>query len=101
DRSRDWGLLIPCSARQGGASQRRRQRCLLSSRTDCLISSTRFWVSARIDSFLTAIVPHVAFLNLCCNPQATARAMPAWCCDQKQNPQHINRGLPARQSGGR
>ena len=50
DRSRDWGLRRACSARQAGPWIVRRQRCLLSSPTDCLISSTRRSISARMVS---------------------------------------------------
>ena len=48
DRSRDWGLRRACSARRAAPWMHRRQRCLLSSPTDCLISSTRRSTSARM-----------------------------------------------------
>ena len=55
DRSRDWDLRRACSARRGGPWMHRRQRCLLSSPTDCLISSTRRSISARMASLICGV----------------------------------------------
>ena len=54
-RSRDWGLRRACSAPPGAPWILRRQRCLLSSPTDCLISSTSFSISARMGSLICGI----------------------------------------------
>ena len=47
-RSTDWGLRPAGSARQAARAPCRRQRCLLSSPTDCLISATMVSISARM-----------------------------------------------------
>src|SRR5579862_721410 len=56
DRSRDWGLRPAGSARQGGRALCRRQRCLISSPADCLISSTMVSISARMAVLLGGYV---------------------------------------------
>src|SRR3954454_23571523 len=47
-RSRDWDPRPERSAPRAACALCRSQRCLLSSPTDCLISSTVAWISARI-----------------------------------------------------
>src|SRR5579862_3630753 len=55
DRSRDWDLRTAGSARQAVRAPCRRQRCLLSSATDCLISPTITSISARMAMLQPAI----------------------------------------------
>ena len=79
DRSRDWDLRRACSARRGVPWIARRQRCLLSSPTDCLISSTRRSTSARMVS-RSAVQPLLVMLAAGCNGAAPQSANGSDCC---------------------
>ena len=53
DRSRDWDLRPGVQLGEARRATCRSQRCLLSSPTDCLMSSTSFSISARMASLIS------------------------------------------------